>query len=102
MTANKIVARIALPDGNTADNRRAFPNPAAHTAVDLVEIVGDDNGAQVPRTTELGELPLGTKELYIQHRMCGDYYCFIEGKKQVAAVGDTRADAFKNALKIAA
>ena len=91
-----------LPSGETAESRRAFVNPAALTMVQAVELVANDEGGETAITTDIGEVPLGTKEIYVQHRMCGDFYCFIHGSHQVAATGNTREEAFRNAVKLAA
>ena len=93
---------VTLPKGETAEDRRAFITESAIATVQLVQMVPCDEGGETAVVTDIGELPLGTKEIYTQRRLAGDYYCFIHGKRQVAATGDTLVDAFKNALAKAA
>lgn len=89
---------IELPRGESAESRRAFVTPERLTSVRSVDL--DPDGQAV--VVELGEVPLGTKEIYVQHRMAGDFYCFIHGKRQVSATGATREEAFTQAVKLAA
>jgi hypothetical protein len=101
MNAPQKTARLAkplrLPSGE-GDNKRAQISPDFNTPI--VAVKQGPEGSIIEFT--LGELPKGTTELYVQYRQCGDFYCFIKGTKQVSAIGSTRADAFKNALKLAA
>lgn len=48
------------------------------------------------------DLPLGTSEVRVQARQCGDYYCCIRGTRHVAATGKTLDDAFLSAVNLAA
>jgi hypothetical protein len=90
---------VDLPAG-TGDSKRVFVNPKYVATVRLVETVPCDTGGEIPQYTDLGQAPLGTKEIYTQNRMCGDFYCLIGGEtKQVCATGDTLSDAFLNALQ---
>jgi len=100
-TAAKIEARrgapVALPTG-VGDDKRQMVSPTAIIPVHLTEQL--ETGETIV-VEELPDLPLGTTELYVQNRMCGDFYCLIAGNRDVAAIGDTRQDAFRNALKLA-
>jgi hypothetical protein len=88
---------VRLPSGEAADDRRVMINSKLKTGVHIFNIDEEGQGS----VTELGHLPVSTTEIYTQHRMCGDYYCFIHCGKQVSAIGKTVREAFANALKLA-
>lgn len=85
MLHDPIAATVyALPRGR-ADNKRLQISGERAAAISL-----DEQGQH--------NLPAGTKLVETQLRMCGDYYCMIEGKIMVSATGDTLNDAFLAAL----
>jgi hypothetical protein len=94
---------IRLPSGR-GDDKRKFISSNYQQSVQLVEETDltNENGQIAYELLDTVPLPLGTKGIFTQNRMCGDYYCEIDGKRLVAATGDTLNDAFRAAVKLAA
>lgn len=86
---------VNLPSG-IGDDKHTTVGREYVTPVQFVEL--NDDGTSV--VTELGDLPIGSSAVYTQRRLCGDFYCFIDGRRQVSATGDTLVDAFRNALAL--